>query len=94
MVEIPGQDINLIKYFIRYEMLLIKYIFSFPAPKYFLQFQINYKIGFALWYPMFCFRYIINLRLTLIWMGFSGHRFEVGEEGYPCLKLVRIMLET
>ena len=33
--------------FMRYEMFLIKLIFSFPAPKSSLQFQINYKIGFA-----------------------------------------------
>ena len=35
--------------------------------------------------------------LTLIWMGFLGVRFEVGEGGgknTPCLKPVRIMLET
>ena len=28
-------------------MFLIKWIFSFPAPKSSLQFQINYKISFA-----------------------------------------------
>ena len=34
--------------------------------------------------------------LTLIWMGFLGVRFEVGEGGVkiPRLKPVRIMLET
>ena len=52
--------------FMRYEMLLIKWIFSFPAPKFFLQFQINYKIGFALWYPLFCFRYLFFSIATLL----------------------------
>ena len=39
--------------------------------------------------------------LSLIWVGFLGFRFTVGEEGgfegaklLPCLKLVRITLET
>ena len=34
--------------------------------------------------------------LTLIWVGFLGVRFEVrgGVKLTPCLKLVRIMLET
>ena len=34
--------------------------------------------------------------LTLIWVGFLGVRFEVGGRGktIPCLKGVRIMLET
>ena len=38
--------------FMRHEMLLIKSISSFPASKYFLQFQINYKIGFS--YGTYC----------------------------------------
>ena len=33
-------------------------------------------------------------RLNLIWVGFSGVCFEVGGKITPCLKLVRIMLET
>ena len=35
--------------------------------------------------------------LTLIWVGFSGVRFEMGGGGVklsPCLKLVKITLET
>ena len=44
--------------FLKYEMLLIKWIFSFPAHKSSLQFRINYKIGFALWCPLFYFRYL------------------------------------
>ena len=32
--------------------------------------------------------------VTLIWVGFLGVRFEMGGKISPCLKLVRIMLET
>ena len=32
--------------------------------------------------------------LILIWVGFLGVRFEVGGKITPCLKLVRVMLET
>ena len=32
--------------------------------------------------------------LTLIWMGFLEVRFEMGGKTTPCLKPVRIMLET
>ena len=46
MLEIPGQDGYLNNYFYETEMRLIKWIFSFPAAKSSLQFQINYKIGF------------------------------------------------
>ena len=39
--------------------------------------------------------YISLSSLTLIWMGFLGVHFEVGVSKFtPCLKLVRIMLET
>ena len=39
---------------------------------------------------------LLYTKLTLIWVGFLGFRFEVGEGGKitPRLKLVRIMLET
>ena len=46
---------------------------------------------------MFTNLVLIIWGLTLIWVGFLGVRFEVGGEGVklpPCLKLVRIMLET
>ena len=38
----------------------------------------------------------MNDCLTLIWVDFLGICFEVGEVGKitPCLKLVRVMLET
>ena len=53
--------------FLRYEMLLINGIFSFPAPKSSLQFWINYrKIGFALWYPLSYFRYLFFSIGTLL----------------------------
>ena len=46
---------------------------------------------------MFTNLVLIIWGLTLIWVGFLGVRFEVGGEGVkllPCLKLVKIMLET
>ena len=50
--------------------------------------EISYQV--REFFSLFC-------NVTLIWVGFLGVRFEVGWGGgkiTPCLKLVRIMLET
>ena len=54
------------------------------------------KEQFMLKWLMVIFLYYTISTLTLIWVRFLGVRFEVGGRGKitPCLKLVRIMLET
>ena len=55
---------------------------------------------FFLEYPFLYFPTGVAYHLTLIWVDFFGVHFEVGGGGGckitppPCLKLVRIMLET